>query len=58
MAAAEPKTRLTMECLKGVWEPLEDDMKCQYKGTVKFMMSSLEHPELQDKVFETRIKWI
>lgn len=58
MATAEPKTRLVIECLDGVWEPIENDTKVQYKDTIQFTMSLLEHPEILDKVLETIIEWI
>lgn len=47
-----------MECLDGVWEPIEGNTKAQFTGNIHFTLSLLEHTEAPVKVFKTRIKQI
>ena len=57
MARPVPRTRLTMDCLEGIWESLEGDRKCRFSGTVRFVMTSLAHPEIPARVIEACIEW-
>ena len=57
MARPVPRTRLTMDCLEGIWESLEGDRKCRFSGTVRFVMTSLACPEIPARVIEACIEW-
>ena len=52
-----PRVRLHMDCLEGSWESLEGNRRCQFRGTVRFVMTSLAHPEIPTRVIEACIKW-
>ena len=52
-----PRVRLLMDCLEGSWESLEGNRRCQFRGTVHFVMTSLAHPEIPARVIEACIEW-
>ena len=52
-----PRVRLQMECLEGSWESLEGNRRSQFRGTVRFVMTSLAHPEILARVIEACIEW-
>ena len=52
-----PRVRLQMDCLEGSWESLEGNRRCQFRGTVRFVMTSLAHPEIPARVIEACIEW-
>ena len=52
-----PRTRLQMDCLEGSWESLEGNGRCQFQGTVHFVMTSLAYPEIPARVIEACIEW-
>ena len=52
-----PRVRLLMDCLEGSWESFEGNRRCQFRGTVRFVMTSLAHPEIPARVIEACIEW-
>ena len=57
MAAPVPRIRLSMDCVEGVWEPLDEGRRCQFHGTVRVTMRSLVRPEEPPRVVEALIEW-
>ena len=45
MAAQLIHDRVEMECLEGAWETLEGNVRCRFRGTIRFTATSLVHPE-------------
>ncbi|RZC08764.1 hypothetical protein D0Y65_015462 [Glycine soja] len=45
MAAQLIHDRVEMECLEGVWETLEGNTRCRFRGTIRFTATSLVHPD-------------
>ena len=45
MAAQLIHDRVVMECLEGVWETLEGNERCRFRGTIRLTATSLVHPE-------------
>ena len=57
---AEPpaaEVRLEMECVQGVWEPLDGGRRCLFRGTVRLTQSSLVEPWRVPRVLETLVEW-
>ena len=52
MVAPQICDRAVIECLEGVWETLEGNQKCRFRGTIRLTVTSLEHPELPARVLE------
>ena len=57
MEIPAPTVRLQMDCLEGAWESLEGNRRCQFRGTVHFVMTSLAYPEIPARVIEACIEW-
>ena len=57
MEIPAPRVRLVMDCLEGAWESLDDNKRYQFRGTVRFTMTSLVHPEIPASVIEALIEW-
>ncbi|KAH1242516.1 hypothetical protein GmHk_07G019828 [Glycine max] len=47
-----------MECLEGVWETLEGNARCQFRGTIRFTATSLVHPEEPARTLQRTVEWI
>ena len=58
MAVPEIRDRFMMECLEDVWETLDDNQRCQFRGTIHITVTSLEHPELPVRMLEGQMEWI
>lgn len=58
MAVVGLKVKLSMECLDGVREPIERNKRVQFTSNVCFVLTLLQHPEVPNKVFETRVEWV
>ena len=56
MVAPEPGVKLVMDCVEGAWESLDDNRRCQFRGTVRFTMISLVHPKIPARVIEALIE--
>ena len=52
-----PRVRLQIDCLEGSWESLGGNRRCQFQGTVRFVMTSLAHPEIPARIIEACIEW-
>ncbi|KAL5142331.1 hypothetical protein HKD37_09G025534 [Glycine soja] len=50
--------RVEMECLEGVWETLEGNVRCQFRGTIRLMATSLVHPEEPARTLQRIVEWI
>ena len=51
------EVRLVMECVQGVWEPLDGGRRCLFRGTVRLTQSSLVDPLRAHRVLETVVEW-
>ena len=58
MDAPQIRERLTMECLEGVWETLDDHERCRFRGTVRLTVSSLIHLEQPVQTMQQTLEWI
>lgn len=58
MAAPVLRDRLEMECLEGVWETLDGNQRCRFRGTVRITMTPLEHVDRPARYLEGEIEWI
>ena len=58
MAAQFIHDRVEMECLEGVWETLEGNARCRFWGTIRFMATSLVHPEEPACTLQRTVEWI
>ena len=47
-----------MECLKGVWETLEGNERCRFRGIVRLTATSLVHPEQPACTLQQPVEWI
>ena len=47
-----------MECLEGVWETLEGNERCRFRGTVRLTATSLVHPEQPARPLQQPVEWI
>jgi len=58
MAAQLIHDRVEMECLEGVWETLEGNARCQFRGTIRFTATSLVHLEEPARTLQRTVEWI
>ena len=58
MAAQLIHDRVVMECLEGVWETLEGNERCQFRGTIRLTATSLVHPEKPARTLQRTVEWI
>ena len=58
MAAQLIRDRVVMECLEGVWETLEGNERCRFRGTVRLTATSLVHPEQPARTLQQSVEWI
>lgn len=56
--ATNPLSEMEMECLDGIWEPIEGNKKYRYIGSVRFTLRPPEYPTVPTKTFVTKIRWI
>ena len=57
MAAPAARVRLVMDCVEGAWESLDSNQRCQFRGRIRFIMTSLAHPEILARIIEALIEW-
>ena len=50
--------RVVMECLEGVWETLEGNERCRFRGTIRLTATSLVHPEEPARTLQQPVEWI
>ncbi|RZB75865.1 hypothetical protein D0Y65_034387 [Glycine soja] len=50
--------RVEMECLEGVWETLEGNARCRFRGTIRLTTTSLVHPEEPARTLQRTVEWI
>ncbi|KAL5162430.1 hypothetical protein HKD37_07G019547 [Glycine soja] len=58
MAAQLIRDRVEMECLEGAWETLEGNTRCRFRGTIRFMATSLVHPDEPARTLQRTVEWI
>ena len=58
MAAQLIHDRVVMECLEGVWETLEGNERCRFRGTIRLTATSLVHPEEPARTLQQPVEWI
>ncbi|KAL5193709.1 hypothetical protein HKD37_20G055885 [Glycine soja] len=58
MAAQLIHDRMVMECLEGVWETLEGNERCRFRGTIRLIATSLVHPEEPARTLQQSVEWI
>jgi len=58
MAAQLKHDRVEMECLEGVWETLEGNARCRFRGTIRLMTTSLVHPKEPARTLQRTVEWI
>ena len=58
MAAQLIHDRVVMECLEGVWETLEGNERCRFRGTIRLTATSLVHPEEPARTLHQPVEWI
>ena len=58
MAAQLIHDCVVMECLEGVWETLEGNERCQFRGTIRLTSTSLVHPEEPAHTLQQPVEWI
>jgi len=58
MAAQLIHDRVEMECLEGAWETLEGNMRCRFRGTIRFTATSLVHPDELARTLQRTVEWI
>ena len=58
MAAQLIHDRVEMECLEGVWETLEGNARCRFRGTIRLMTTSLVHPKEPARTLQRTVEWI
>jgi len=58
MAAQLIHDRVVMECLEGVWETLEGNERCRFRGTIRLIATSLVHPEEPACTLQQPVEWI
>ena len=45
MAVPPLRDRVVMDCLEGVWETLEGNERCRYRGVIRLTVTSMDHPK-------------
>ncbi|KAH1238532.1 hypothetical protein GmHk_08G023180 [Glycine max] len=50
--------RVEMEFLEGVWETLEGNARCRFRGTIRLTATSLVHPEEPARTLQRTMEWI
>ena len=58
MAEPQIRDRVTMECLEGIWETLDDHVRCRFRGIVRLTVTSLLHPEQPARTLQQPMEWI
>ena len=58
MAAELIHDRVEMECLEGVWETLEGNARCRFRGTIRLTATSLVHLEEPARTLQRTVGWI
>ncbi|KAH1188553.1 hypothetical protein GmHk_U059390 [Glycine max] len=58
MAAQLIRDRVEMECLEVVWETLEGNTRCRFRGTIRFTATSLVHPDEPARTLQRTMEWI
>jgi len=58
MAAQLIHDRVEMECLEGAWETLEGNVRCRFRGTIRFTATSLVHPDEPARTLQRTVEWI
>jgi len=58
MAAQLIHDRVVMECLEGVWETLEGNERCRFRGTIRLTDTSLVHLEEPVRTLQQPVEWI
>jgi len=58
MAAQLIHDRVVIECLEGVWETLEGNERCRFRGTIWLTATSLVHPEEPAHTLLQPVEWI
>ena len=49
---------VVMECLEGVWETLEGNERCRFRGTIQLTATSLVHPKEPACTLQQPVEWI
>ncbi|KAH1232848.1 hypothetical protein GmHk_09G025423 [Glycine max] len=58
MAAQLIHDCVVMECLEGVWETLEGNERCRFRGIIRLTATSLVHPEEPARTLQQPVEWI
>jgi len=58
MAAQLIHDGVVMECLEGVWETLEGNERCRFRGTIRLTATSLVHLEEPAHTLQQPVEWI
>jgi len=58
MAAQLIHDRVVMGCLEGVWETLEGNEMCRFRGTIRITATSLVHPKEPSRTLQQPVEWI
>ncbi|KAH1228389.1 hypothetical protein GmHk_10G028386 [Glycine max] len=58
MAAQLIHDRVVMECLEGVWETLEGNERCRFRGTIRLTATSLVHPKEPAHTLQQTVEWV
>ena len=58
MAAPPIHDRVMMECLEGIWETLNGNTRCRFRGTVRLTITSLVHSEQPARILQQPMEWI
>ena len=58
MAAQLIHDRVEMECLEAVWETLEGNARCRFRGTIRLTATSLVHLEEPARMLQRTVEWI
>ena len=57
-AVSQINSKVTMSCIDGVWETLEDNQQCRFRGKVRLSVSSIDYPMHPVQVIEEQLEWI
>ena len=58
MAAQLIHDRVEMECLEGAWETLEGNMRCRFRGPIRFTTTLLLHTDEPARTLQRTVEWI